>query len=58
MRSTYGTATCIAAGTRISAPWGQIPIEVIDVLDELHAFDPETSASVVARVTAVRRAER
>ena len=58
MRSTYGTATCIAAGTRISAPWGKIPIEVIDVLDEIHAFDPETSARVTARVNAVRRAER
>lgn len=58
MRSTYGTATCIAAGTRISAPWGQIPIEVIDVLDEIHGLDPDTSARVIARVTAVRRAER
>ena len=58
MHYTYGTATCIAAGTRISAPWGQVPIEVIDVLDEIHAFDPATSARVTARVTAVRRAER
>ena len=58
MRSTYGTATCIAVGTRISAPWGQIPIEVIDVLDEIHGYDPDTHARTVARVTTVRRAER
>lgn len=58
MRSTFGTATCLAAGTRIAAPWGLLPIEALDVLDEIHTLDPESSALGLARVVTIRRAER
>jgi hypothetical protein len=58
MHRVHGTATCIAAGTRITTTVGQIPIDMIEVLDELVTLDPERGLLTSARVIAVRRAER
>ncbi|HEY0138070.1 MAG TPA: Hint domain-containing protein [Nannocystis sp.] len=58
MHRTYGTATCIAAGTKVTTADGQIPIDMIEILDELLTLDPERGLLIPARVIAVRRAER
>lgn len=54
----YVDGTCIAAGTRVATPCGQIPIEVLDVLDEVLAFDPERGGLAAARVVEIRRSQR
>jgi hypothetical protein len=58
MHTRYGTATCIAAGTRVSTAAGPVPIETIEVLDEIYTLDPEQGVLTQARVVGVRRAER
>ncbi len=58
MHSRYGTATCIAAGTRVHTADGPAPIETIAVLDEIFTLDPEVGGLVPVRVVAVRRAVR
>lgn len=58
MHTSYGTATCIAAGTRVSTAAGPVPIETIGILDEIYSLDPEQGVLTTARVVAVRRAER
>lgn len=58
MRITYGTATCIAAGTRVHTAGGLVPIETVEVLDEILTLDLALAALVPARIVAVRRAVR
>lgn len=54
----FTDGTCIAAGTRVTTPWGQIPVEVLDVLDEITAYDPVVGGWTAARVVAIRRTRR
>lgn len=49
---------CIAAGTRVATPWGPIPVEVLDVLDEVLAYDPVAGGLTAARVVEIRRSQR
>lgn len=57
-RPEFADGTCVAAGTRVTTPWGQIPVEVLDVLDEVLAYDPVVGGLTAARVVAIRRSQR
>lgn len=54
----YADGMCIAAGTRVTTPWGQIPVELLGVLDEVLAYEPVAGGLTSARVTEVRRTQR
>jgi hypothetical protein len=50
--------SCIARGTPVATPRGDVNIEDIDVGDVVYAFDPRSRRLVSARVTAVRKSAR
>ena len=54
----FADGMCIAVGTRVTTPWGPIPVEVLDVLDEVLAFDPVAGGLTAARVVEIRRSQR
>lgn len=52
------TRTCVAAGTLVSTPSGEVPIEELTPGDLVHSADPRTGELVPVRVLAVRRGFR
>jgi hypothetical protein len=54
----FADGMCIAAGTRVTTPWGQLPVELLGVLDEVLAFDPENGGLTAARVVEIRQTRR